>query len=75
MQNLWTDKKLKITMMIQLVVYILPDFLAEILLWCFMGVEINSKDVSELVVEMCGKLFSKTTAAQVPVVGGNERVI
>ena len=55
--------------------YILPDFLAEILLWCCMGVEINSKDVSELVVEMCGKLFSKTTAAQVPVDGGNERVI
>lgn len=40
-----------------------------------MGVEINSKDVSELAAEMCGKLFSKTTAAQVPVDGGNERVI
>jgi rhamnose utilization protein RhaD (predicted bifunctional aldolase and dehydrogenase)/NAD(P)-dependent dehydrogenase (short-subunit alcohol dehydrogenase family) len=38
-------------------------------------VEINSKDVSELAAEMCGSLFSKTTAAQVPVDGGNERVI
>jgi rhamnose utilization protein RhaD (predicted bifunctional aldolase and dehydrogenase)/NAD(P)-dependent dehydrogenase (short-subunit alcohol dehydrogenase family) len=40
-----------------------------------LGVEINSKDVSELAAEMCGKLFSKTTAAQIPVDGGNERVI
>lgn len=40
-----------------------------------LGVEINSKDVSELAAEMCGKLFSKTTAAQVPIDGGNERVI
>jgi rhamnose utilization protein RhaD (predicted bifunctional aldolase and dehydrogenase)/NAD(P)-dependent dehydrogenase (short-subunit alcohol dehydrogenase family) len=38
-------------------------------------VEILSKDVSELAAEMCGKLFSKTTAAQIPVDGGNERVI
>jgi rhamnose utilization protein RhaD (predicted bifunctional aldolase and dehydrogenase)/NAD(P)-dependent dehydrogenase (short-subunit alcohol dehydrogenase family) len=38
-------------------------------------VEIISKDVSELAAEMCGKLFSKTTAAQIPVDGGNERVI
>ena len=40
-----------------------------------LGVEINSKDVSELAAEMCGNLFSKTTAAQVPVDGGNDRVI
>jgi hypothetical protein len=38
-------------------------------------VEINSIDVSELAAEMCGALFSKTTSAQVPVDGGNERVI
>jgi rhamnose utilization protein RhaD (predicted bifunctional aldolase and dehydrogenase)/NAD(P)-dependent dehydrogenase (short-subunit alcohol dehydrogenase family) len=38
-------------------------------------VEIQSKDVSELAAEMCGKLFDKTTAAQIPVDGGNERVI
>jgi NAD(P)-dependent dehydrogenase (short-subunit alcohol dehydrogenase family) len=37
--------------------------------------EITSHDVAELAAEMCGPLFSKTTAAQVPVDGGNERVI
>ena len=40
-----------------------------------LGVKILSEDVSELAAEMCGKLFSKTTAAQIPVDGGNERVI
>jgi rhamnose utilization protein RhaD (predicted bifunctional aldolase and dehydrogenase)/NAD(P)-dependent dehydrogenase (short-subunit alcohol dehydrogenase family) len=40
-----------------------------------MKVEVNSKDVSELAAEMCGVLFAKTTAAQVPVDGGNDRVI
>ncbi|MDH4190557.1 MAG: bifunctional aldolase/short-chain dehydrogenase, partial [Betaproteobacteria bacterium] len=34
-----------------------------------------SKDVAELAAEMCGTLFGKTTAAQVPVDGGNERVV
>jgi rhamnose utilization protein RhaD (predicted bifunctional aldolase and dehydrogenase)/NAD(P)-dependent dehydrogenase (short-subunit alcohol dehydrogenase family) len=37
--------------------------------------EVSSKDVAELAAEMCGALFAKTTAAQVPVDGGNERVI
>ena len=37
--------------------------------------EVTSKDVAELVAEMCGPLFAKTTAAQVPVDGGNERVV
>ena len=37
--------------------------------------EVNSKDVAELVAEMCGPLFSKTTGAQLPVDGGNDRVI
>jgi rhamnose utilization protein RhaD (predicted bifunctional aldolase and dehydrogenase)/NAD(P)-dependent dehydrogenase (short-subunit alcohol dehydrogenase family) len=37
--------------------------------------EICSHDVAELAAEMCGPLFAKTTAAQVPVDGGNERVI
>ena len=37
--------------------------------------EVSSKDVAELVAEMCGPLFAKTTAAQVPVDGGNERVV
>ena len=40
-----------------------------------LGVEVYSKDVSELAAELCGELFSKTTAAQIPVDGGNERVI
>ncbi|MFA5056973.1 MAG: bifunctional aldolase/short-chain dehydrogenase [Opitutaceae bacterium] len=38
-------------------------------------VEVASRDVAELAAEMCGPLFAKTTAAQVPVDGGNERVI
>jgi len=38
-------------------------------------VEITSKDVAELAAEMCGNLFAKTTGAQVPIDGGNERVI
>jgi NAD(P)-dependent dehydrogenase (short-subunit alcohol dehydrogenase family) len=37
--------------------------------------EVTSKDVAELAAEMCGPLFAKTTAAQVPVDGGNERVV
>ncbi len=37
--------------------------------------EVGSRDVAELAAEMCGPLFSKTTGAQVPVDGGNERVI
>ena len=40
-----------------------------------LGVEVRSKDVSELAAEMCSSLFSKTTAAQIPVDGGNDRVI
>ncbi len=38
-------------------------------------VEVTSHDVAELAAEMCGPLFAKTTAAQVPIDGGNERVI
>jgi rhamnose utilization protein RhaD (predicted bifunctional aldolase and dehydrogenase)/NAD(P)-dependent dehydrogenase (short-subunit alcohol dehydrogenase family) len=37
--------------------------------------EITSRDVAELAAEMCGDAFAKTTGAQVPVDGGNERVI
>ena len=37
--------------------------------------EVTSKDVAELAAAMCGPLFAKTTAAQVPVDGGNERVV
>ncbi|MFM6139226.1 MAG: SDR family oxidoreductase, partial [Sphaerospermopsis kisseleviana] len=38
-------------------------------------VEITSHDVAELAAEMCGNLFMKTTAANIPIDGGNERVI
>ncbi|HEX3128822.1 MAG TPA: bifunctional aldolase/short-chain dehydrogenase [Thermoanaerobaculia bacterium] len=38
-------------------------------------VEVSSRDVAELAAEMCGPLFAKTTGAQVPVDGGNDRVI
>ena len=37
--------------------------------------EVGSRDVAELAAEMCGPLFAKTTAAQVPIDGGNERVV
>ncbi|HSS48837.1 MAG TPA: SDR family oxidoreductase, partial [Thermoanaerobaculia bacterium] len=38
-------------------------------------VEVSSRDVAELAVEMCGPRFAKTTGAWLPVDGGNERVI
>ncbi len=38
-------------------------------------VEITSRDIGELAAELCGPLFAKTTGAQIPVDGGNERVI
>lgn len=37
--------------------------------------EVTSFDVAELSCEMCGPLFAKTTAGQVPIDGGNDRVI
>ena len=37
--------------------------------------EVRSSDVAEMAAEMCGPLFAKTTGAQVPVDGGNDRVI
>jgi len=37
--------------------------------------EVTSRDVAELIAEMCGVLFAKTTGAQIPIDGGNERVI
>lgn len=40
-----------------------------------LGVKVSSKDVAELAAEMCGPVFSRTTGAQVPVDGGEERVI
>ncbi len=38
-------------------------------------VEVRSRDVAELAAEMCGPLFDKVTGAQLPVDGGNDRVI
>jgi rhamnose utilization protein RhaD (predicted bifunctional aldolase and dehydrogenase)/NAD(P)-dependent dehydrogenase (short-subunit alcohol dehydrogenase family) len=38
-------------------------------------VEVRSRDVAALACAMCGPLFAKTTGAQVPIDGGNERVI
>ena len=37
--------------------------------------EITSHDVAELTAELCDRRFSKTTGAQLPVDGGNDRVI
>ena len=37
--------------------------------------KITSHDVAELAAEMCGPLFAKTTAGQLPVDGGNDRVV
>ena len=37
--------------------------------------EVTSKDVAELAAEMCGSLFAKTTASQVPVDGGTEKLV
>ena len=37
--------------------------------------EISSANVAELACEMCGPLFAKTTGAQIPIDGGNDRVI
>ncbi len=36
---------------------------------------VTSRDVAELAAELCGPLFSRTTGAQIPIDGGNERVI
>jgi rhamnose utilization protein RhaD (predicted bifunctional aldolase and dehydrogenase)/NAD(P)-dependent dehydrogenase (short-subunit alcohol dehydrogenase family) len=38
-------------------------------------VEISSRDVAELTCALAGPLFAKTTGAQVPIDGGNDRVI
>ncbi|MDH4200210.1 MAG: SDR family oxidoreductase, partial [Spirochaetia bacterium] len=37
--------------------------------------EVTSHDVARLALEMCGPAFAKTTGSNVPVDGGNERVI
>jgi rhamnose utilization protein RhaD (predicted bifunctional aldolase and dehydrogenase)/NAD(P)-dependent dehydrogenase (short-subunit alcohol dehydrogenase family) len=37
--------------------------------------EVRSSDVGELAAELCGPVFAKSTGAQIPIDGGNERVI
>jgi rhamnose utilization protein RhaD (predicted bifunctional aldolase and dehydrogenase)/NAD(P)-dependent dehydrogenase (short-subunit alcohol dehydrogenase family) len=37
--------------------------------------EVRSSDVGELAAELCGPVFAKTTGAQIPIDGGNDRVI
>ena len=40
-----------------------------------MKTEIRSADVAAMVCAMAGPVFGKTTGAQIPVDGGNDRVI
>ncbi|MGH2467889.1 MAG: SDR family oxidoreductase, partial [Candidatus Limnocylindrales bacterium] len=40
-----------------------------------LGVEVTSRDVGEIVAELCGPRFRTVTGAQLPIDGGNERVI
>ncbi len=40
-----------------------------------LGTEITSDTVAEMVLAMCGPAFAATTGAQVPVDGGNDRVV
>ena len=40
-----------------------------------LGIEVSSRDVAALACAMAGPLFSKTTGAQIPVDGGDVRVI
>lgn len=40
-----------------------------------LGLEVSSRDVAASIVSLAGATFSRTTGAQVPVDGGNERVI
>jgi rhamnose utilization protein RhaD (predicted bifunctional aldolase and dehydrogenase)/NAD(P)-dependent dehydrogenase (short-subunit alcohol dehydrogenase family) len=38
-------------------------------------VEVTSRDVAELACQLAGPVFAKTTGAQIPIDGGNDRVI
>ncbi len=40
-----------------------------------LGVELNSRDVAELAACVLGTAFAKVTGAQIPIDGGNERVV
>jgi rhamnose utilization protein RhaD (predicted bifunctional aldolase and dehydrogenase)/NAD(P)-dependent dehydrogenase (short-subunit alcohol dehydrogenase family) len=40
-----------------------------------LGVEVTSRDVADVIVALCSPLFAKTTGAQIPIDGGNERIV
>jgi hypothetical protein len=40
-----------------------------------LGAEVTSRIVAGVIVELCGPTFSATTGAQIPIDGGNDRVI
>jgi enoyl-[acyl-carrier-protein] reductase (NADH) len=40
-----------------------------------LGVEVTSSAVGRLVADLCSETFACTTGAQVPIDGGNERVV
>jgi rhamnose utilization protein RhaD (predicted bifunctional aldolase and dehydrogenase)/NAD(P)-dependent dehydrogenase (short-subunit alcohol dehydrogenase family) len=40
-----------------------------------LGVEVTSRHVAEVAASLCSDVFSRTTGAQIPIDGGNERVI
>jgi NAD(P)-dependent dehydrogenase (short-subunit alcohol dehydrogenase family) len=40
-----------------------------------LGVEVTSDDVARVIVALCSAEFAKTTGAQIPIDGGNERIV
>ncbi len=40
-----------------------------------LGVEVTSQDVAAVIVALCSPTFAKTTGAQIPIDGGNDRVV
>jgi NAD(P)-dependent dehydrogenase (short-subunit alcohol dehydrogenase family) len=40
-----------------------------------LGAEVTSRDVADVIVALCTPTFSKTTGAQIPIDGGNERIV
>ena len=40
-----------------------------------LGVEVTSQDVAGVIVSLCSPTFAKTTGAQIPIDGGNERIV
>ena len=40
-----------------------------------LGVSVTSPDVAAVIVALCSPTFAKTTGAQIPIDGGNERIV